>query len=205
MGRSNAGGSGPSGVTRVLLVDMSVGFGGATKSAALISAKLGTVESFVLTSQDPQIVHAWYGHMQVFSFHRFLNYRNRWRLASLFRLIRIPGAQRAAAWIFTVADMVAGPWHLLRTLQIVISKKIELIHLQNGFYPPEALLAGRLLGVPVVVHLRSFFSGPDPTTFGARLSIVGDSRAVLASVPELCLLGGWLVPKAANRLGFPSS
>ena len=142
---------------RVLYVDYSVGFGGATKSLSLVFRALDGVERYVLTSQQEKIIADCYDGARVFRFRTKINYRSlgmakRWvdRVVP-FALLRTI-LQKAIA----VVDMSVGLYHGARIIGIVRRYGIDIIHLNNGFTPFEGMLAARLAGVPCVVHLRGF-------------------------------------------------
>ncbi len=59
---------------RVLLVDYSVGFGGATKSIGLVLRQLPEVEFHVYTCQDSVQCKLWYNTLPVVRFRQRVNY-----------------------------------------------------------------------------------------------------------------------------------
>src|SRR6478672_2632969 len=161
---------------RVLIVDMSVGFGGATKSVSLIlGASLG-INPCVLTSQTPDVLATWYSGLQVMRWRTLLNYRSRMKVASLLgRWLRPARASQLSGRLFALLDVAALPVHVGRLLWIATSHRIDIIHLQNGFVPDESLIAARILGIPAIVHMRGMHDGRHTVrTFGANLTIVGD-------------------------------
>jgi glycosyltransferase involved in cell wall biosynthesis len=143
--------------TRVLYVDYSLGFGGAIKSLALTLRELPSVSKLVLTSQDAQLVRTWLPDLPVRSFRRLVNYRTKERLAARVR----PAALR---WMLlkaiAVADLVVSYVHCVRLLWLLRCRSVDLVHLNNGFTPSEALLAARIAGVPCIVHLRDYQHDP---------------------------------------------
>ena len=154
--RAGDGAPGPRKI-RVLYVDYSVGFGGATQSISLVFRGLEGVEKFVLTSQEPRIIPLWYPGATVYRFRTVVNYRSLGRVkAWARRVVRLGLAQVIVQKMVAALDILAGSYELLRILRIVRRHRIDLIHLNNGFTPPEAMLAARVAGIPCIVHLRGF-------------------------------------------------
>ena len=144
---------------RVLYIDYSVGFGGATKSISLVFRGLGDVEKFVLTSQRRELISRWYEDATVYRFRSAVNYQllgrlREWARSALPLRLVLAVAQKGLA----VVDVVVGGYHCLRILRIVRRHRIHVIHLNNAFIPAEGLLAARLAGIPCIVHLRGFLS-----------------------------------------------
>lgn len=174
------------GPVRVLVVDYSIGFGGATKSMGLMLREMKGVQPVVLTSQFPDVRELWYGAWPTRSFRRRVNYRTRWRVkewAESHALSRLtsPVAVRGFAAV-DLAVTLASATHMARLIR---RNRIEVLHLANGFGPPEALLAARLANVPVIAHLRGFYQGSDrpvrnPDRYRPSL-VIGDSQAVTDS------------------------
>ncbi|MDQ6770233.1 MAG: hypothetical protein M3Z54_09625, partial [Gemmatimonadota bacterium] len=149
---------------RVLYVDYSLGFGGAVKSLSLMLQALPSVEKFLFTSQDPEIIEAWFSGLRVFSFRRHINYRTTERLTN--RLQHKP--IRRAMWkMMAAADLVSTSANFLRLLLFIKRNSIDIVHLNNGFIPPEALLAAGAARVPCVVHLRDFHLDAERLRYGA--------------------------------------
>lgn len=174
------------GPVRVLIVDYSIGFGGATKSMALMLREMEGIDPLILTSQFPDVRELWYGAWPTRTFRRRVNYRTRWRVkewAEGHPLSRVtsPVAVRG----FAAVDLAVTLASAMRMAKLIRRNRIELLHLANGFGPPEALLAARFANVPVIVHLRGFYHGSGRTTKNAdryRPSLViGDSQAVTDS------------------------
>jgi glycosyltransferase involved in cell wall biosynthesis len=167
---------------RVLYVDYSLGFGGAVKSLSLMLRALPSVEKFVFTSQDPEIIEAWFSGLRVFSFRRLINYRTTERLTN--RLQHKP-IQRAMWKMMAAADLVTTSANFLRLLLFIKRNSIDIVHLNNGFIPPEALLAAAAARVPCVVHLRDFHLDPERLGYGAAhrvAKVITISDAVGASL-----------------------
>lgn len=142
---------------RVLYVDYSVGFGGATKSLSLVSRGLNGVQRFVLTCQRDDIVADWYDGATVFHFRRWLNYRTIGTAKTWARrLMPLPTLGAFAQKALGMLDVAAGLVHSVRIVGIIKRHGIEIVHLNNAFTPFEAMLAARITGVPLIVHLRGF-------------------------------------------------
>ncbi len=167
---------------KVLYVDYSVGFGGAVKSLALTLRGLGDVDARIVTTQDAEQVDAWFGGHPVSGFRRWLNYRTTQRVSQAVR-------GRAVRWMalkaLAVADIVATLANAVWLAWTLRRGRVELVHLNNGFLPAEALLAARITGTPCVVHLRDFLHDPRAATSWAarRVSaVIAVSDAVAESV-----------------------
>ena len=96
-------------------------------------------------------------------------------------------ASQALRWFslrsFAVADTIETFRNSLRLLWFLRRHRIDLIHLNNGFLPPEALVASRLSGIPCVVHLRDFQRERiSPATAGCVRGVIAISDAVAASL-----------------------
>lgn len=179
---------------RVLYVDYSVGFGGATKSLSLVSRALVGVQRFVLTCQEDGIIADWYAGATVFHFRRLLNYRTlgaakRWAR----RLMPVRALGMFTQKALGLFDIAAGLVHTARIVKIIKRHRIEIVHLNNGFTPFEALLAARIAGVHCVVHLRGFPSWSRARRVGAHRHVskaiavsnaVGTSLALTALPPD---------------------
>jgi glycosyltransferase involved in cell wall biosynthesis len=167
---------------RVLYVDYSLGFGGAVKSLSLMLRALPGVEKFVFTSQDPEIIEAWFSGLRVFSFRRLINYRTTERLTN--RLQHKP-IQRVMWKMMAAADLVSTAANFLRLLLFIKRNSIDIVHLNNGFIPQEALLAAAAARVPCVVHLRDFHLDSERLRYGAAhgvAKVITISDAVGASL-----------------------
>ncbi len=140
---------------RVLYVDNSLGFGGAIKSLSLTLRGLADVEKLVLTSQDPDIIDLWLAGHEVRRFRTRLNYRTTLRIRRSVERYSRP-AEFAVAKALAVADVVLTAVSARRMAHLMRQRKIDVVHLNNGILPLEALRAARRAGVPVVVHLRDF-------------------------------------------------
>jgi glycosyltransferase involved in cell wall biosynthesis len=169
--------------TRVLYVDGSLGFGGAVKSLSLMLSALPTIEPFVFTSQDREIIRMWFPQLPVSSFRRAINYRNKERLAAA-------STHGGLRWTvlkgFAVADGLVAIKNSLRLSWFVRQHQIDIVHLNNGFMPTEALLAARLTGTPCVVHLRDFQrERVSASSTSAVAAVIAVSDAVAQSVRDL--------------------
>jgi len=169
---------------RVLYVDYSLGFGGAVKSLALTLRELPAVEKFILTSQDPEIVETWFPHLRVSSFRRFINYRTAGLVEAR---IHQSSLRFAALKIIATADAVVTARNFVRLVWFLRRHRIDIVHLNNGFLPPEVLIAARIAAVPCVVHLRDFQKDARSlTSASAREAawIITVSDAVAASLED---------------------
>jgi glycosyltransferase involved in cell wall biosynthesis len=137
----------------VLYVDASIGFGGAFKSLALTLNGLPNVTKILATSQSPEQVRTWFPKIPTWSFRRRLNYRLRESMVET-----APGAFGAwiAAKLYALLDLAMTYVNAVRMWVLLRRHRVDLLHLNNGFLPPEALLAARLADLPCVVHLRDF-------------------------------------------------
>ncbi len=170
---------------RVLCVDYSVGFGGATKSMALMLRDMPGVRPVIVTSQDADLRALWYGAWPTHRFRRVINYRSRWRFNEWLQRSKLPRVVRSVAMkLFAGVDTGVAIASALWIAWLLKRYRIDVLHLANGFTPGEALLAGRLAGVPSIAHLRGFYnasatprrrSGPLPAL------VIGDSDAVTDS------------------------
>lgn len=167
---------------RILCVDYSIGFGGAIKSLGLVLRRIDGAVPLVLTSQDAAIIDRWLPGIRVSQFRRVVNYTLGPRLASA--LGGWSGRLRLAK-VVALLD-VATTWiNTVRIGWLLRRERIDVVHLNNGFVPLEALRAARLLRVPVVVHLRDFHRDPARLrSSGAQrvACIVAVSDAVAASL-----------------------
>lgn len=173
---------------RVLVVDYSIGFGGATKSMALMLREMPEVKPVVLTSQVPDVRGLWYGAWPTRPFRRRVNYRSRWRVRE-WAEGRPGGAvvSRVATRGFAVADSAVILASAARMVRLIRRERIDLLHLANGFGPPEAMLAAHLTGIPLIAHLRGFYQGKSSRTRRDRYRpslVIGDSQAVTDSYRE---------------------
>ena len=166
-------------------MDYSIGFGGAAKSLALTLDGAPDVHAVLLSSQQGDILETWFPSRPVHRFRRVVNYRTKaqWHAA-------VPGLLRPLAGkVLALADLVATHWNARRIAGLIQRDRIELLHLNNGFTPPEALLAARRTSIPCVVHLRDFQHEPREITAEIARSIhavIAVSDAVarsLASTP----------------------
>lgn len=161
---------------RVLLVDYSVGFGGATKSIGMVLRHMPEVEFLVLTCQDETQCRLWYSGLRVQHFRRRVNY------VSLGRARRLIGRFLGTAGLKLVAlfDRTVSLIGFVRLVWLLRREKIELIHLNNGATPEEVLWAARWLQLPLVVFLRGIpDSPPEPVPLPRRHHLVAVSPSVL--------------------------
>ena len=152
---------------RVLVVDYSIGFGGAVKSLALTLGGAPELHTILFSSQQDDILQAWFPDQAVYRFRQLVNYRTkaRWHDAAPVVLRGIAGR------VLALADLMATHWNARRLTRVLRREQIELLHLNNGFTPPEALLAARRAGIPCVVHLRDFQHEPREITAEVARSV----------------------------------
>jgi glycosyltransferase involved in cell wall biosynthesis len=140
---------------KVLYIDYSIGFGGAIKSLALTLRDLPHVEAYILTTQDEGLIRTWLRGYPVWTFRRVMNYRNLGRFRSWMESrISLPVLRWMVLKVLALLDMCVTLKNGLWLCWFLRRHRIQLIHLNNGFTPPEALLAARLTGIPCIVHLR---------------------------------------------------
>lgn len=171
----------------VLCIDYSYGFGGATKSTSLMYRALTGFDRYVLTCQSDDVCEAWYSAYEPARFRRLVNYRNRGRVrswlqrSSLTRPLTPLGMKGMA-----LLDLGASGWNLARIAYLIKTRKIDLIHLNNGFKPLEGLIAAKLFAIPCIVHMRDFYR-PESVgrwSWAERYAslVIADSDAVAKSV-----------------------
>jgi len=149
----------------VLYVDFSIGFGGSSKSLALTLRGLPEVRKLMVTTQKPDLVRALFGDIPSWSFRRLINYRTRARLQSFMERNRLLRPFRTLAlkayagvdWIVTVANT-------FRLWLMIQRHHVDIVHMNNGFIPAEAILAARAARVPVIVHMRGIVSEKNART-----------------------------------------
>lgn len=172
---------------RVLYVDYSIGFGGSTKSLALMLRELPDVEAMIVTTQGRELVDTWMRDHRVWSFRRVVNYRTMWRVHSWVE-DRLPALLRwGSLKAFAVINLLVTVMSTFRLAWIVRRQRVDLIHLNNGFTPPEAFLAARLTDVPCVVHLRGFSNTNRKSTSREKLPIahvIAVSQAVATALEQ---------------------
>lgn len=168
---------------RVLYVDYSIGFGGAIKSLGLTLGKLAGVEPLLLTTQKPDLVERWLPQCRVWYFRRWVNYRS---IAAVIewadRHVRLRGVRWAVRKLIAVINVGTAIKNTAWLLWLLRREQVDLVHLNNGFVPAEALLATRISKVPCIVHLREFASAPlndrlAPVDHVSRVIAVSDAVA----------------------------
>ena len=166
----------------VLFVDYSVGFGGAVKSLALTLRGLGGVDARIVTTQDAEQVDAWFGGRPVSGFRRWINYRTTQRVS---RRVRAQAVRWMALKALAVADVAVTLGNAAWLAWTIRRGRVEVVHLNNGFLPAEALLAARITGTPCIVHLRDFLHDPRAASSwaaGCVSTVIAVSDAVAESV-----------------------
>lgn len=173
---------------RVLYVDYSVGFGGAAKSLGLTVENLPHIKKYMLTSQTQGIINSWYGDMRVWRFRRYANYKTKSLFLDAFgKKVTSPFLRTAWSKTLAITDILVGLLCLGRITYLAKKLHIDLIHINTGFSPLEAILAARLANVPCIAHLRGFveFRGKLLLTLMQKVShVIGVSDAVSRSVPS---------------------
>ncbi|HEU4456907.1 MAG TPA: glycosyltransferase family 4 protein, partial [Longimicrobium sp.] len=99
----------------------------------------------------------------------------------------------AALKLLACADLAVAGWSALSIAWTARRRGVELVHLNNGLGPLEALLAARLAGVPVVAHLRDFHAAR-PYLGSGQARRISHVIAVSAAVAES--LDGGPVPRS---------
>lgn len=171
---------------RVLVVDYSVGFGGATKGMALMLQGMPEVLPVIVTAQEPDVRALWYGRWPTYPFRRRINYRTRWMVHEWAENRPLPALTgKLAGKLFAVADLWATFAGAVRLYRLIRHFQIDILHLANGFGPPDAMLAGRMAGIPVIAHLRGFYSSRSSSKrtrspYSPSL-VLGASNAVIES------------------------
>ena len=146
------------------------------------------LRSYVLTTQPNVLTEKWFSGSEVVRFRRLVNYQTRDRFLSFVsRRISLPGLNGLAAKGFALADLLASIWNLFRIAWLIRRHKVQLIHLNNGFVPPEGLVAARLLRVPCLVYLQGFYrpeSGRWRNLESYASMVLGDSDTVSESARQ---------------------
>ena len=165
---------------RVVCVDYGVGFGGATKSQSLMFQGIPDVHPVIITAQEPDVRDFWYGQWRTYGFRRLCNYRTRTTLEE--KLAGMPAFVRGAARkLYAIADSVTEFVAAVQIALIARTQRAQILHFANGFTPPEALLAGKLAGIPTIAHLRGFFTQARYLDRFPPALVIGDSDAVTES------------------------
>jgi glycosyltransferase involved in cell wall biosynthesis len=186
----------PSRPIRVLYVDNSLGFGGAVKSLSLTLSALPSIEKFVLTSQDSDIVRMWFSGHRVLRFRRVFNYRNKDRIVGAIKSRPLKWAARKG---FAFADLIETGRNSVRLAWIIRRNRIDLIHLNNGFVPREALGAAAIAGVPLIVHMRGIAeAGVSGSWLRNTSHVIAVSQAVVDSMRQ-----HGIVPRAVTVIHDP--
>lgn len=150
--------------------------------------EIDNVTPVILTSQTPELRAHWYGQWRTHSYRRVFNYRNRARLSSW---LDRPGTPRWVRKVITRAyvalDALVTLFGIARIAWLVRRNGLELIHLANGMEPVEALIAGNLIDVPVIAHLRGYYQNSSSLLFrfaATPVLVIGDSESVSDSFRE---------------------
>jgi glycosyltransferase involved in cell wall biosynthesis len=103
------------------------------------------------------------------------------------RLRVFPGPLRfAVRKLYALADALTGGAAAVQIALIARWHRAQILHFANGFAPPEALLAGKLAGIPTIAHMRGFFNNAHHLARFPPALVIGDSRAVTASFVDAC-------------------
>ena len=167
----------------MLVVDYSIGFGGATKSMALMLDKVPDSTIVVMTSQKSDVRRLWYSRWRTYGFRRLVNYRSKAHAAEWMSRRNTPAFVCSGLnKLISLADAVTSFFNVVKMVYLIRRHRIEILHLANGFLPPEALVAARLTGVHSIAHLRGFFPGhrasADRRYRTAPSLVIGDSHSV---------------------------
>jgi glycosyltransferase involved in cell wall biosynthesis len=150
---------------KVLYIDYTIGFGGATKSLSLVLRGLQLVEKVILTSQEKNIVNKWYKGYKIYKFRRIANYKNKDLITTFIKKsIPIVLVQKLVLRFVAIVDLLISFINIGRIVWIVKSNGINLIHI-NTDYVLEGILAGLILKIPCIAHFRGFFSRTEKIAF----------------------------------------
>lgn len=138
---------------RIMFVDCSVGFGGAARSLGLLLQRFTDPAPVLVSSQTPDILKTLFPGVVTYRFRGVFSYRN-------FEAVkgRVDAFPHPVRWLLlkglAVLDLLVSAVNVARFLRLMRRHRIELVHLNNGILPPEAIVAARLLKIPSVAHLR---------------------------------------------------
>jgi glycosyltransferase involved in cell wall biosynthesis len=145
----------------VLYVDGGIGFGGSSKSLALALNGLTNVRKLMISAQQPNLIRELFPSIRTWTFKGWINYRTRDRFSEFVEALPCPARLRAWAMkAYAALDLMAGHMNAYRVARLVRRHKVDLIHMNNGFSPPEVVLAARMTGVPLIGHLRGIAVPP---------------------------------------------
>jgi len=178
----------------VLYIDGSIGFGGSSKSLALTLRALPEVRQLMLTAQEPALVDQLFDDVRTWRFRRHVNYRARLRLAEWLEAHGGNGPLGAVVTKFYGGlDLLTSGLWLPRLVLLIRRHGVDIVHLNNGYVPPEGILAARLTGTPLVVHFRGYAEPSFPRSWLRWVSAADHTIAVSdasiehlkAAVPDL--------------------
>lgn len=179
---------------KVLYIDASAGFGGATKSLSLLLQGLRTIDPIVVTHQYQHIAQKSYNGFPVYRVPLPLHIRLYKRLEQrIHRKIPILLARRIALKTLNILHRLQKWASILYVLWIARSNRIDLIHANNGFTTPGAVFVSRWLRIPCVVHERGFCNPQSKAVFAAirqTTHVIAVSSAVAESVHRQGLPNG---------------
>ena len=142
---------------KVLYIDASRGFGGATKSLSLLLQGLRTIDPIVVTHQYHDIAQKSYNGFPIYRVPQLLHIRLYNRLHQWIRS-KIPflPVRRIALKTLNILDRLQKWASIPYILWIARSNRVDLIHGNNGFLTPGGPFVSRSLAVPYVVNSRGF-------------------------------------------------
>jgi len=171
---------------KVLYIDASAGFGGATKSLSLLLQGLRTIDPIVVTHQYHHIAQKSYNGLTVYRVPLPLHIRLYNRLQQwICGKISFRPARRIALKPLHILDRLQKWASTLYVLWIARSNRVDLIHGNNGFLTPGGAFVSRWLRIPYVVHARGFCNPQSKAVFGAMRQtthVIAVSTAVAESV-----------------------
>ncbi len=160
-------------MVRVLIVDVSVGFGGSIHSLAEIVTgfeKISSppVEFCVVTYQLPKAVEGLFsGALARYNLGRLLDYRTRWafnRWVERWGILRRPLQK-----IYAAADSLNDHILYRELRRLLIRHRIDVVHLNNGS-ARFGVRAADALGLPLVTHVRGLSSKPSSDPWHSQVS-----------------------------------
>lgn len=145
---------------KIIYIDGTHEFGGAVVSLSFMLKglqRLG-VETAVVTAQKKQLTDELFPSVRVFRIKPFISYNHRFKLG---RFIDNKGLHRFR-WLFmrmySLCELISGLFYLFGLLRFFIKERPDVIHLNNNLDQWESVAAARIVGVPCVIHQRSFAS-----------------------------------------------
>ena len=113
---------------RVLVVDYSIGFGGATKGMALMLQGIPEIEFVIITSQELDVSDLWYDAWPTYRFRRTINYRSRWQVREWAGSQVLPRITTSiTSKMFAAADTYATFMGAFQMLRLIRRHRIDLV------------------------------------------------------------------------------